>query len=183
MKRLNLGAGHDILTGWINHDGSPLPQIDIAHDLNEIPWPWENNEFDEVLARDVLEHLNHFVPAMEELWRIMKTGAILTARVPYMGSWSYFSDPTHKRAFHETTFSHFDPTSPYCGDRSYYSTARFRIEAYSYVLAPFIPFFTIPGIGEFKVRRKWSKLIIGFIGMFLVSNLIQGLEIRMRKVE
>ena len=182
MLKLNLGAGNDIRSGWINHDISNLDGIDVVHDLNSKPWPWSECFFDEIAAHDVIEHLDDFVQTIEELWRVMKPGSLLDVRVPYMGSWSFYADPTHKRAFHETTFMHFDPTSPYCKDRTYYSFARFNVKSYSYVLAPFTPFFTIPGIGEFKVRRKWSKLIVGFISTFVLSNLIQGLEIELERL-
>ncbi len=40
-KNLNLGAGKDIVDGYINHDIVELPGIDIVHDLNVFPWPWE----------------------------------------------------------------------------------------------------------------------------------------------
>lgn len=180
--KLNLGAGKDIYDGWVNHDISKLPGVNEVHDLNLRPWPWVNGEFTEVLARDIFEHLDDFIPAMEELWRIMQPGAIARIRVPYMGSWSFHADPTHKRAFHETTFMYFDPSSNYCLDRPYYTHARFRIVSYSYVCAPFIPFFAIPGIGEFRVNRRWSKAIVGFIALFFVSNLIQGLDINIERI-
>lgn len=182
MIKLNLGAGTDIRNGWINHDITNLDGIDVVHDLNSKPWPWSECLFDKIVANDVIEHLDDFVQTMEELWRIMKPEALLEIRVPYMGSWSFYADPTHKRAFHETTFMHFDPSSPYCQHRSYYSTARFRIKSFSYVLAPFTPFFVIPKIGEFRVKRRFSKLIVGFIGTFLMSNLIQDLEIQLERL-
>jgi SAM-dependent methyltransferase len=181
-NKVNLGAGTDIRNGWINHDIASLEGIEIVHDLNQKPWPWQESSVDEILAMDVIEHLDNFLQAMEEMWRIMRTGAVLVARVPYMGSWSFIADPTHKRSFHETTFMHFDPDSAYCRDRSYYSNARFRIVTFEYILAPFVPFFVIPGVGEFRVKRKWSKAIVGFIGHFIISNLIQDLEIRLEKI-
>ena len=182
MQKLNLGAGKDIRIGWDNHDIVELEGIDTIHDLNFRPWPWPDSVFSEIHARDVLEHLSEFIPVMEELWRIMAPGGSLQVRVPYMGSWSFYADPTHLRSFHETTFMHFDPSSSYCVDRFYYTNARFKVNSFSYIVAPFTPYFVIPKIGEFSVRRKWSKLIIGFIGTFLFSNLIQGLVIDLERL-
>jgi len=182
MVKINLGAGTDIRDGWQNHDLSSLDGIEVTHDLNERPWPWADSSADEVLALDVIEHMDDFLQTMEELWRILKPRAQVAVRVPYMGSWSFVADPTHKRSFHETTFMHFDPSSAYCKDRSYYSSARFRILSYNYVIAPFTPFFVIPGIGEIRVKRKWAKTTIGFVGHFFISNLIQDLEITLEKI-
>ena len=48
--KLNIGAGHDIYDGWINHDIAALPGIDVVHDLNLTPWPWNDESMDEVVA-------------------------------------------------------------------------------------------------------------------------------------
>jgi hypothetical protein len=37
------------------------------------------------------------------------------------------ADPTHRRSFSERTLDFFDPDSPACRERPYYSSARFRI--------------------------------------------------------
>ena len=51
---LNLGAGSDVKAGYINHDIVFLPGIDVVHNLNEYPWPWDNNSIDEIQAVDLL---------------------------------------------------------------------------------------------------------------------------------
>ena len=38
--KLNLGAGNDIRSDFVNHDVADLLAIDIVHDLNSYPWPW-----------------------------------------------------------------------------------------------------------------------------------------------
>ena len=84
--KLNIGAGHDIYDGWINHDIAVLPGIDVVHDLNLTPWPWNDESMDEVVAYDVIEHLDDFIKIMEELWRVMAVGGRAKIRVPYMGA-------------------------------------------------------------------------------------------------
>ena len=179
--KLNLGAWYDQKVGWVNHDISELPGIDVIHDLNIVPWPWISGTVNEIKALDLLEHLDDFIKSMEEIYRITSPGALIQIRVPYMGSWSFFSDPTHKRSFHETTFMHFDPSSKYCIDRNYYTNARFSIEEIGFICAPFIPYFTLPGVGRVKVRRRASKLLLGFVNCFLIKNLIQDLEIVLKR--
>ena len=53
--KLNIGAGKEILEGYIQHDIADLPGIDIVHDLNIYPWPWKSNSIDEILILDVLD--------------------------------------------------------------------------------------------------------------------------------
>lgn len=180
--KLNIGAGTDILPGWINHDVATLPNIDCVHDLNVRPWPWESGSVSEIKIYDVLEHLDDLIPSLEEIWRILEPGGICRVSVPYWNSWCAAADPTHRRAFHEITFQFFDPASPYCQTRPYYSTARFSIVEEEFILVPFNPYFLLPGVGEFAVRRRVAKRIIGLIGNYFISNLIQDLRVVLRKI-
>jgi SAM-dependent methyltransferase len=180
--RINLGAGSDILAGWLNHDVVALPGIDCVHDLNVRPWPWASGSVAEIKAYDVLEHLDDFIPAMEEIWRILAPGGTCRISVPYWNSWCAAADPTHRRGFHEITFQFFDPSSPYCRSRPYYSPARFDILAEEFVLAPGNPYFSIPGVGEIFIRGRIPRRIVGIIGNYLISNLIQDLRLVLRKI-
>lgn len=180
--RLNIGAGTDIIPGWINHDVAALPGIACVHDLNIRPWPWETGSISEIKIYDVLEHVDELIPSMEELWRILQPGGIARISVPYWNSWCAAADPTHKRAFHELTFHFFDPTSPYCQSRPYYSKARFAIDEEAFIVAPFNPYFAIPGVGEVAVSRRISKRIVGLVGNYFINNLIHDLRVTLRKV-
>lgn len=105
-KKLNLGCGHDIRTGWINLDKAHLPGIDIVHDIEKIPLPFSNEQFDTILCQDILEHVD-FIPVLREIHRILKTGGELHLRVPHFTSWRNFDDPTHKNMFSIRTFDYF----------------------------------------------------------------------------
>lgn len=48
--KLNLGCGTDIRKGWINLDIAKLDGIDVIHDVNNVPLPFEDNTFDYVLC-------------------------------------------------------------------------------------------------------------------------------------
>jgi len=135
--RLNLGAGDRIMPGqgWIHHDRwKHRPEIEVAWDLQEFPWPWPDNAFDEVFAWDVLEHLYPSpVRALEEIWRIARPGAIVTIHVPWAGQKSgareVWRDPTHIRPWHELTMMYFDPINGlrwYEEYGKFYSHARFE---------------------------------------------------------
>ena len=152
--KLNLGAGNDILDGFENHDITKLPGIDVVFDLNQYPWPWNDDAFEEVVANDLLEHLDNFMRAMEELHRIIAPNGKLKLSVPYWNSTSRYIDPTHKMGFHEDTFKFFDPSSAYCQERYYYTNARFSIEKETFVLAPFRPYFWIPKLPLIYINNK-----------------------------
>lgn len=178
---LNLGAGSDIKDGFINHDIAELPGVDVVHDLNETPWPWEDASIDEVVAIDLIEHLDEFILIMEEFYRILKPGGVLKLKVPYWNSAYTFMDPTHKRGFHEVTFHFFDPSKEICQLRHYYTHARFLIKKEAFILIPFAPYLKIPFINSITVQGKVMKRIIGFLGN-MFSNVILDLEIVLHKV-
>lgn len=179
--KVNLGAGSDILAGYVNHDLVALPGVDVVHNLNQYPWPWADGTIDEIKMYDVLEHLDDFMKAMEELFRILAPGGRCRVSVPYWNSWCAYADPTHKRGFHEVTFRFFDPESVYCKERPYYTPARFKVVEEKFILVPFSPYFGLPGIGEIAVSRTLSKRVVGLIGNYFISNLIQDLQLVLEK--
>ena len=179
--RLNLGAGTDIMPGWVNHDVVQLTGIDCVHDLNSRPWPWADGSVAEIKIYDVLEHLDALIPSLEEIWRILAPGGLCRVSVPYWNSWCAAADPTHKRAFHELTFHFFDPESPYCRSRPYYSSARFNIVEEVFVVVPFSPYYILPGVGEVSIKGRLSKKIAGIVGNYFISNLIQDLRLVLQK--
>lgn len=77
--------------------------IDVVHDLNVLPWPWQDDTFDEVHAYEVLEHLGtqgdwrYFFASFSEVWRILKMGGLFVATVPWWQSEWAWGDPSHTR--------------------------------------------------------------------------------------
>lgn len=179
--KVNLGAGSNILADYVNHDLIALPGIDVVHNLNQYPWPWDDGSVDTIKMYDVLEHLDDFMMAMEELFRILTPGGCCHISVPYWNSWCAYADPTHKRGFHEITFRFFDPETAYCKERAYYTKARFKVIEEKFILVPFSPYFGLPFIGEIAVHRTLSKRLVGLIGNYFISNLIQDLQLVLEK--
>lgn len=105
MKKLNLGCGTDYKEGYINLDAVKFPEVDVVFNLNKYPWPFKANTFDEVLAFNILEHLNDSYLALEELNRICKNGAIVKFVVPHFSSSSCWGDVQHKKGFSVRSFS------------------------------------------------------------------------------
>jgi len=120
MKKLNLGCGPDIKKGYVNLDSVKIPGVDVIHNLNKFPYPFKDNEFDEVFASHVLEHVDDLVRVMKELKRICKPKARIKIRGPHFACGLAYRDPTHKRFFSYFTFEYFT-------DDCFYGLPKFKI--------------------------------------------------------
>lgn len=107
MKTLNLGAGKlDIRNDCVNLDFTNYEGIDMVHDLNKLPLPFEDEEFNEIMAYSILEHVS-YVPLMEELRRILKPSGLIKIKVPHFTYVEAYADPTHINRFSYLTFFYF----------------------------------------------------------------------------
>lgn len=108
LKKLNLGAGKlDIREGYINLDMTPYEGIDVVWDLNKLPLPFKDEEFEEILCLSILEHIQNYIPLMMELYRILKLGGIIRIRVPHFSYCEAFADPSHVNYYSYMTFFYF----------------------------------------------------------------------------
>jgi SAM-dependent methyltransferase len=129
-KILELGCGRAKRPGAVGVDVLADSDADVVHDLDVFPWPFADDAWDRILCFDVLEHVEHFVRCVEEIWRIARPGATVEATGPFMSSINLYSDPTHRRAFTSRTFDYFIEGTP--AFRYGYSHARFRLLACEY---------------------------------------------------
>lgn len=127
-------------------DCLPLQEVDIVHDLNMFPYPFKNDEVDELWMDNVLEHLSCPVRVMEEIFRICSDGAIVHISVPYFRSAYAFIDPTHLNYFGINWFNYFDPNHTFQQKYSY-SKVTFRVN-------------NIEFDREWKKKGPFQKLII-----------------------
>jgi SAM-dependent methyltransferase len=135
QMKLNLACGQDIRPiqkNWVNVDivaGTNVLQMNIF----ELPWPFESDSFDYILARHVLEHVPYNIPKygyehnflqlfMEEIWRVMKVGGILDIEVPG-GISSLTNAMDHKRIITPESLHVFYGNDKY----SYYTSCRFEL--------------------------------------------------------
>jgi len=95
----------------------------LVHDLNIMPYPFADNSIEEIIADNILEHLDDVVVVMEELYRVCRNGAIIKISLPYYKSSGAFSDPTHKHFFTENSFQCFTVGHEY----HFYTKAKFKI--------------------------------------------------------
>lgn len=123
-KILNLGCGPTRIPGSVGVDSVAIQGfVDVVHDLDAVPYPFEDNSIDEIHLYHVLEHLHDPLRKIEEMSRILKPGGVLHIRVPHFSSRGAFTDITHLRPFGYESFNCFVP-----GDaQNYYTKARFEI--------------------------------------------------------
>lgn len=129
MSTLNLGAGNKLVAGAVNHDLTQhRPEIDVAWDLNNRPWPWDDNSFDLIVACAVLEHLRiNLIESVNECWRILRPGGMLYLKLPYWNAANSYRDPTHYWRFSLDTCDLFDPDTPYGHAYEFYPAQKWKI--------------------------------------------------------
>ena len=129
---LNLGCGEKQLPNAVNVDITSSTAPDVVHNLNERPWPLPSEQFVEVLAHDVIEHLDDVVATMEEIHRVCRDGAIVRITLPHFSSANAFTDPTHRHYFGWFSFHYFTGEHQF----SFYTDVRFRRRSSQIVFAP-----------------------------------------------
>ena len=83
LRKLNLGCGHDLREGYINVDLHERHNPDLVADITNLQ-NLPSGHFDEIVAQDVLEHLERAkVPiALQEWSRLLANNGTLRIRVP-----------------------------------------------------------------------------------------------------
>lgn len=109
LKKLNMGCGFTKLDSFVNTDKSALVNPDEVIDLDILPWKWQSNEFDHIVAKDILEHLkNDFVSTIKEMYRVSHNSAIWEIQFPHWRCDNALNDPEHKKLLTLNMFDLFD---------------------------------------------------------------------------
>ena len=113
--RLNLGAGGLVNPDpeVVNVDRVALPGIQVVHDLDVGPWPFESDSFSSIRAKDIFEHVGDAILFMTECHRVLVPHGALWIRTPHISSLDAFTDPTHRRFPTEFTFDYWVPGTVY----------------------------------------------------------------------
>jgi SAM-dependent methyltransferase len=119
---LNLGAGRKRRSDAFNVDLVAGTHPELVWDLNRLPWPLPSGHFREVLAYDVIEHLEDLVAVMEEIHRVCAAGAVVRITLPHYSCANAFTDPTHRHYFSLFTFHYFTGENQW----EFYTGRRFR---------------------------------------------------------
>lgn len=111
---LDVGCGDNKQAGCLGMDRRLLTGVDVVHDAEALPWPFPDATFDRIICSHILEHLKPWlmVDLIDEAWRVIKPGGRLLIAMPYAGSFGFYQDPTHIKAWNEATATYFDPEKP-----------------------------------------------------------------------
>lgn len=106
-KTLDVGCGWNKTPGAIGIDANPKTHADVIHDLGAIPYPFPDNEFDEIVCRHVAEHVPDVMAFISELHRIAKPGGHILITTPHYSNPDWATDPTHRNHFNSYSFNCF----------------------------------------------------------------------------
>ncbi|MEZ6255239.1 MAG: methyltransferase domain-containing protein [Patescibacteria group bacterium] len=121
---VNLGCGKTRIPNSIGVDVVKIDDyVDVVHNLDQVPYPFDDCSVDEIHMYHVLEHLHDPIKKMEELHRVLKPGGLLHIRVPHFSSMGAFSDITHVRPFGYGSFNCFEPDDYH----HFYTNVNFKI--------------------------------------------------------
>jgi SAM-dependent methyltransferase len=130
VLQINLGCGSRPKQGWVNVDVWGQPGVDVVHDLDVFPWPFDSGTASKIHGIDVYEHVEFPLEFMAECWRVLKTGGELFLHTAYWRNRWSFNDPTHKRFLTENSFDYWIPG---CGFYDVYGPAYNRGTAFEMV--------------------------------------------------
>lgn len=139
--KINLGSGKDYRKGYLNIDTNAKCYPDLVADLGDrYSLPLELNDsygnsiilkecyFEEIIALDVLEHVENLAVLMKNCLSLLCTGGKMYITVPYDLSLGAWQDPTHLRAFNQNSWKYYTDWFWYMGWFEY----RFELEQLTY---------------------------------------------------
>ncbi len=104
---LDVGCGWNKTPGAVGIDSNPKTHADVIHDLGIFPYPFANDEFDEVVCRHVAEHVPDVMAFVTELFRITRPGGRIKITTPHYSNPDWPTDPTHRNHFNSYSFNCF----------------------------------------------------------------------------
>lgn len=134
--KLNVACGQQKQEGFIGIDKVKTDAVDIIHNLESYPWPFEDNSVDEIICSHFIEHVDNQILFMDELYRIMKQGAKATIIAPYYTSMRAIQDPTHKRSICEASFLYYNEDWRKANKLDHYGIKSNFDFSYGYSLSP-----------------------------------------------
>ena len=182
IVKLNLGCGFHHYEGWLNVDKQEACEPDMQVDLEETPWPFEDNSVSEVRLIHTLEHLGQdprtFVAVMAELYRVCRHGAHVHILSSHPRHESFLSDPTATRAVTVNSMQFFDrQVNEQWKERgvgntpvAMYENLDFRIINYKLVLDE--------NFTRHAMAKKWSNADLR-VNINLYNNAIAATEIHL----
>ena len=115
------------MEGSIGVDFRKTDATDRVVDLSVYPWPFEDAQFENIIAKDIIEHMLWVIPFMDECWRIVKLKGHIYIRTTYFNTEQSYRDPTHFHFFTLESFDYFDPETN-TGEQYPYSEKKWTVK-------------------------------------------------------
>ncbi|MGH9751254.1 MAG: class I SAM-dependent methyltransferase [Blastocatellia bacterium] len=120
---LDIGCGTNKIPGAIGMDVNPRSAADVIHDLDDVPYPFDDNQFDEVVGSHVIEHVRDPMAVMSELHRITRPGGLIKLVAPHWTNPDFATDLTHRNHLNSYSFRNMIEGREVF---SFYTEVRFR---------------------------------------------------------
>tara|TARA_B100001250_G_scaffold92747_1_gene77192 strand:- start:14104 stop:14703 length:600 start_codon:yes stop_codon:yes gene_type:complete len=116
---LDIGCGNNKVKDSIGMDIVDLDQVDVVHDILKTPYPFNNESFEKIYLRHVIEHftIEDIKKVLSECYRILSHNGKIVISVPHAFSLAAYTDVTHKTFFTFNSGKFFD----YNHSKSYYN--------------------------------------------------------------
>ena len=164
MKILDLGCGpHGKKEGSVGLDVRPAPHVDVVHDLNQYPYPFPSDEFDQIEMSHIIEHITRPLHLMNEVHRIAKPGATIRIITPHYSSQLSYGDLEHYHHFGYITFLTLQ------------NTGLFSIQRHKLHFTDLYKVFGINLLGNWFPRR-WEKYFAFIFPALYVEVFLQVIK-------
>ncbi|MDL2207414.1 class I SAM-dependent methyltransferase [Desulfovibrio sp. OttesenSCG-928-M16] len=143
-RQLHAGSGKDFRKDCLNVDINPRMNPDMLLDLSLPLDPTVRHKtlrfgdirlmpgkFDRITAFEILEHVNDLPQTMRNFLDLLADGGELELSVPYELSCGAWQDPTHVRAFNESSWLYYTNWAWYIG----WKNTRFDLQSLEYTLS------------------------------------------------
>jgi len=171
---LDVGCGQNKFAGAVGIDSNPRSHADVIHDLGVFPYPFKNDQFDEIICRHVIEHLPDVMTFVTELHRITKPGGRIRIVTPHYTNPDWATDPTHRNHFNSYSFTCFMPQeTPF----PFYTDVELRPISTHVSLANLWRALGIEWLVNLDQRSPGLRFLRKFWEFYL-SNILRGKELR-----
>jgi SAM-dependent methyltransferase len=166
---LHIGSGKQKFEGASSLDIDKSLSPDIAWDMNVFPWPIDDKSFDEVIAINILEHVEDLVLVLNEIHRILKPSGKLYILVPHFTNYAAYVDPTHRQHLSYFSFDYFISGTSIEKDYGFYVNFRFILKRRVIMLSGrFLNFILFYFVNTFPLLwEKYFCFIIRGEGLYL----------------
>ena len=153
---LNLGCGINKLPQALNVDAYGEP--DVKWDLNQTPWPFEDNRFVHIQAYHVFEHLRNWWGAFEECSRVLAPYGTMELRMPHESSQTALCYRDHLNVFSPISFHGIEGSG--CGNNAWAKEVKnsLPIKMIDTKLVPF---------NSYQWMMRWCPWLLSFCATHL----------------